>query len=173
MHNAMTTAPPSAGRERPSAHDLRFLPTDTGAGCDRGLTRLRLPSRKELNRLFKECRRLSDDGMPCAVLLALDCDLQPREIVNLQWADVDLVNDEVAVRPIDDGVARVVPMPSRLCEALQKYGGRERHDPIFFPFHSREAAVDRIKDTFHRTAQRLGLPLAFDSLWQKFASRIR
>jgi hypothetical protein len=60
-------------------------------------------------------------------------------------------------------------MPSRLCEALQKYGGRERRGPIFFPSDSRETAVARIKDTFHRTAQRLGLALDFDSLWQKFA----
>jgi integrase len=107
--------------------------------------------------------------MPCAVLLALDCDLDRRAIVTLRWADVDLVNHEVVVRPLDGQAARVVPMPPGLCEALQKYGGRERRDPIFFPSDSRETAVARIKDTFHRTAQRLGLWLAFDSLWLKFA----
>jgi integrase len=169
MRNAMTAVPPYAGRETPSARDPRFLPTDAGVTPDRRLIRLRIPSRKELNRLFKDCQRLGDEALPCAVLLALECDLQAGTIATLRWADVDFVNHEVVVRPLDGQAARVVPMPSRLCEALQRYGRQEHRDPMFFPSDSRETAVARIKDTFHRTAHRLGLALDFDSLWQKFA----
>jgi len=76
----------------------------------------------ERTRLLKACKESSNKYLHPVVVLALATGMRQGEILNLRWADVDVVQGRITLHKTKNDERRVVPLVGHAREVLREFG---------------------------------------------------
>jgi len=122
----------------------------------------RVLSLKEEQRLFKE---LPDHQKPI-ILVALHTGLRYREVLGLNWKNLDLERKAIKAEHTKSKKARFIPMNSALLEVFSCLSGMKKHPDFVFPFND-------IRKGFKNACRRAEIhDFTFHDLRRTFGTRL-
>lgn len=120
-------------------------------------------SDEELQKFLMAARNQARESLALSTVLALTTGMRRSEILNLQWADVDLVQKRILVRKSKNGRPRMIPIAPLAVEALEK-SQRSAGAVIF-------ATTNSLRLSFQRAKKKAGTAFKFHDLRHEAISR--
>ncbi|HWI81521.1 site-specific integrase [Ramlibacter sp.] len=147
LHRVMVTARHEWGVPAPMAA-FEFLKKPKQA---QGRVR-RLPA-QAAQALLEACRSAHNPFLAPAVTLALETGMRRGEIVNLEWAAVDLKAGLIHIGQAKNGHSRLIPMTTRLRELLAQLQEAKHARPVDASGSAIHQAFERARDRARNALQ--------------------
>ncbi len=113
------------------------------------------------------------DYLKPIVIMALHTGMRRGEILNLEWAQVDLAKRTILVKNTKSGKDRPLPINETLFSALSKPWSQEGKGTLVFPNPATGKPFTELKKSFKQACKRAGITdLRFHDLRHTFASRL-
>lgn len=124
---------------------------------------------------FQRLHSAADPTLKPILLTAFDTGMRLREVLNLMWANVDLVGGRILLHSQDTKTqqARTIVMTDRLKAVLGATTAARRHGPVFPSPDTRKPFVD-VRRAFKRACDGAGIAgLWFHDLRRSYITRAR
>ncbi len=107
------------------------------------------------------------------LIAALNTGMRRGEILNLEWAQVDLAKRTILVKNTKSGKDRLLPINETLYSALSRLRSHDRKGTWVFPNPATGKPFTEVKKSFKEACKRAGITdLRFHDLRHTFASRL-
>ncbi len=129
----------------------------------------RILTDEEENKLLCEC----PDFLKPIIITGLHTGMRRGEILNLEWARVDLAKRTILVKHTKGGKDRLLPINETLFSALSSLTSHDGNGPWVFPNPATGKPYTEIKKSYKEACRRAGITgLRFHDLRHTFASRL-
>lgn len=130
-----------------------------------------VPTTQQVEHLFADLIRVGDLHVYLAGLLAVDCGLDPGQIIRLRWTDCDFDKGITTLSHEREPRPRIVHMTDRVCHELRgrcPVAGTDEY--VFLPHHGRPAVARSLQASLRKAGRRLGVQIGLRLLRRKFAT---
>lgn len=129
--------------------------------------KVRVLSEEEFAKLY----RSATDHLKPVLLVAISTGMRKGEILNLQWSDINLIEEYIVVRDSKNYESRIIPMNENLRLELIKLKEKDRDGGYLFCYHDGKP-MEYIFRSFGTALKRSGIEkCTFHSLRHTFATR--
>jgi len=135
--------------------------------------RVRFLEKEEIKKLMDSC----ENFLKPIIAIAFNTGMRQGEIINLRWADIDLIRGVILVRNPKNGQPRYIPMNSFVKYIFEKLNSvRDNLDNPYIFYYNGEKPLTRfglIRGAFNRAVEKAGIKdFHFHDLRHTFASHL-
>ncbi len=129
--------------------------------------RVRFLNEEERERLLHACKESSNPFLFPVVLIAISTGMRYGEIINLTWADVDLLRKRIILQYTKNGERRSVPIAGQTFELLNQMEKKRRIDTnLLFPKLKNSKSENILQKDELQKVQKVQKPVQLRNAWQ-------